>query len=138
MSQRSVLPIVHIDGFVDDMATLYRSVHTLVHPARAEGFGLTLVEALASGTPLIATRQLASDDFLNSMMYFGVESEKKPCTLFPCRNRTLCVFPDRVKGTWDKCQLLHTVPSWREPDVAELAVRGMAAGELVCFDCRLD
>jgi len=38
------------------LRALYRSAAALVYPSRYEGFGLPLIEAMASGTPVIASR----------------------------------------------------------------------------------
>ena len=38
------------------MRALYRDAAALVYPSRYEGFGLPLVEAMASGTPVLASR----------------------------------------------------------------------------------
>ncbi len=44
-------------GFVTDaeLAEAYRTADLLAHPSRYEGFGLQLVEAMASGTPVLCT-----------------------------------------------------------------------------------
>jgi alpha-1,3-rhamnosyl/mannosyltransferase len=46
-----------IRGFVptEELAILYREAAALVFPTRYEGFGLPVAEAMASGTPVIAT-----------------------------------------------------------------------------------
>jgi glycosyltransferase involved in cell wall biosynthesis len=39
-----------------ELATLYRDAAALVHPSLYEGFGLTLIEAMSCGTPVLAAR----------------------------------------------------------------------------------
>ena len=50
------LPGVTLTGEVsdDDLAAIYSGAHALVVPSDEEGFGLTPVEALACGTPVVA------------------------------------------------------------------------------------
>lgn len=51
------LPGVTLTGFVsdDDLAAIYSGAHALVFPSDDEGFGLPTVEALACGTPVVAS-----------------------------------------------------------------------------------
>jgi glycosyltransferase involved in cell wall biosynthesis len=48
---------VRLLGPVDDatLARLYRDAAVVCHPSRAEGFGLTCLEAMSAGAPLVAT-----------------------------------------------------------------------------------
>lgn len=49
----------------DDMAELYRSCDAFVLPSRAEGWGLPLIEAAASGLPIITTLYSGHTEFLH-------------------------------------------------------------------------
>jgi glycosyltransferase involved in cell wall biosynthesis len=56
--QQGIAQRVEFKGHVSDeeLAALYRGAACLVFPSRDEGFGLPLLEAMASGVPVVATR----------------------------------------------------------------------------------
>jgi glycosyltransferase involved in cell wall biosynthesis len=67
----AIAPDVRLTGAVGDeeLASLYAGAACFVLPSRYEGFGLPLAEAMASGTPAVASdipalRELGADDVL--------------------------------------------------------------------------
>jgi glycosyltransferase involved in cell wall biosynthesis len=84
-----------------EIAALYRSCHALAHPYRGEGFGMPIVEAMASGLPVIVTGYGACLDFCDEETAFLI-----PATEVPFSAPDL---PPSSIGYW-----------WAEPDRAEL------------------
>lgn len=58
---------------VFDMANLYNSVDCFVYPSKAEGWGLPLIEAIASGIPVIANNYSGQSEFLTSIEGFYMQ-----------------------------------------------------------------
>jgi glycosyltransferase involved in cell wall biosynthesis len=66
-----------VEGYVepDRLAVLYRNAACLVQPSRFEGFGLPVLEAMASGTPVVATRDPALEEVAGDAAVFVEEED---------------------------------------------------------------
>ena len=55
---------VHLLGWVDNVPRLLSALDLLISPSRSEPFGLSIVEAMACGVPIIATRSEGAREIL--------------------------------------------------------------------------
>lgn len=117
---------------------LLRSADAYVAPARAEGFGIPVVEAMVLGKPVITTVSAesgrpgallaAADDFFSDEIGWPVHANRSACTRYPCdhRNALLCVFGTCVDDGWGwtcGCRQLVNPPEWLEPSVRALSAQ---------------
>jgi glycosyltransferase involved in cell wall biosynthesis len=58
-----------------DLRSLYAMADCYASPYRAEGFGLTPLEAAACGTPIIVTSGGATDDYVHPSFALGIEAD---------------------------------------------------------------
>lgn len=72
--------LLHGNLSEEEVASIYRdkNVKALVSLTRGEGFGLPLLEAAASGLPVVATGWSGHLDFLNHGKYISIEPHLKP------------------------------------------------------------
>lgn len=108
------------------LAELYRGSDALVLPYRGEGFGMPLLEAMACGKPVIATREGPASEFCPQDCSYLISAKTVP-------------IPNGIGGLG----AFATEPTWFEPDAEELArvmrevyerrgeaaIRGARAGE---------
>jgi glycosyltransferase involved in cell wall biosynthesis len=63
----------YVDG--DELAALYRRAAALVFPSRYEGFGLPVLEAMASGTPVVASEDPAVQEVAGDAAVYAPAGE---------------------------------------------------------------
>jgi glycosyltransferase involved in cell wall biosynthesis len=120
-SQQTCGQLIYLNEFSDDnLVSLYDAADIVVHPSRAEGFGLTGLEALSLGKLVIAPSLGSTNDFMSRYYAYLVEAELQPCETFPCDGKALCIFEDKDAGTWDKCEALEDTPAWHPVDEKKL------------------
>ncbi|MCS7071197.1 MAG: glycosyltransferase family 4 protein, partial [Anaerolinea sp.] len=66
-------------GYVDevDKPALYRMASVFVFPSRAEGFGLMLLEAMQSGTPVVANNIPVFDEIAGDAAYLVEDGDAR-------------------------------------------------------------
>ncbi|MEX2658107.1 MAG: glycosyltransferase [Acidimicrobiales bacterium] len=72
------IELISDDLMPRDVAALYRTCDVLAHPYRGEGFGLPIVESMASGLPVITTGAGAALDYCTDDRAFLVPAEQRP------------------------------------------------------------
>ena len=72
--------LLHGDMSSSEVAALYRdpSIKALVAPTRGEGFGLPILEAAASGLPVVATNWSGHLDFMNQGKFIKLDYTLAP------------------------------------------------------------
>jgi len=61
---------------------LYKNCHAYVYPSRADTFGMTLLEAMACGLPIISTQEPGATELIDGK-YFHIRSKDVPVTNHP-------------------------------------------------------
>jgi len=86
-----VADALSMPGFVPaaDLPALYAAADVFVMPSLEEGFGMTVVEALAAGTPVVGTRVGAIDEIVDDGVHGAVVDPNDPAGLADAIERVL-------------------------------------------------
>ncbi len=108
----------------DQVAALYRTCDTLVHPYRGEGFALPVLEAMASGLPVIVTGGGAADDFARGESVLTVPAARREVEIpIPCAGMPWILEPDQVELSEKMVRALE--------EKGPLRTAGMAASMMI-------
>jgi glycosyltransferase involved in cell wall biosynthesis len=94
-------------GFVpkEELAALYRGAAAFLFPTRYEGFGLPVLEAMASGTPVVATPDPAVREVAGDVPVYAEPDELGAAVLQALaeRERRVAAGLERARGfTWEE------------------------------------
>jgi alpha-1,3-rhamnosyl/mannosyltransferase len=130
------LPDVILTGHVSDeqLAALYSGAHALVTAAQDQGFGLSAVEALACGTPVVACEVRALREVLDRRVTFvpardfraliaAAEASHAPAPPPPAWS-----WEDAARATWRVYEYAAAQPEGSRPAVRSLRPRMPAPG----------
>mmetsp|Transcript_5998 Transcript_5998/g.20264 ORF Transcript_5998/g.20264 Transcript_5998/m.20264 type:complete len:1661 (-) Transcript_5998:101-5083(-) len=67
-----------------ELAALYAASDVLVHPSRSEGYGLSMVEAMACGLPPIVLGSANALDLVSEESAFVIPAREQTCARKPC------------------------------------------------------
>ena len=98
-----------------NLTSLYKSASVYVSPYRSEGFGITVLEAMACGVPVVVTGTGPSLELCSPETCSFVQSTPAACLLPPCGEMTVFGKPTVLQ------------PAWVEPSVNSLAQQLRAA-----------
>ncbi|KAK9820019.1 hypothetical protein WJX72_005207 [[Myrmecia] bisecta] len=92
-----------------NLTSLYKSASVYVSPYRSEGFGITVLEAMACGIPVVVTGFGPSLELCTDSVCSFIQSSPAACLLPPCGDMTVFGKPTVLQ------------PAWVEPSAASLA-----------------
>lgn len=70
--------LIHFEGNVANVEAYLKNAHIYIHGAKSEAFGLALIEAMASGLPVISTDGKGNRDLIENGFNGYLIKERKP------------------------------------------------------------
>jgi glycosyltransferase involved in cell wall biosynthesis len=117
----------------NEMANLYRSSNVFVLPTKAEGWGLPLIEAAASGLPLVTTFYSAQTEFLKDIRSSCVFVPYELCDIDCAEYREFYPDPEGDYGQWavPTVQAIRTAMRRAYKDYDALSRQAMLNSEVI-------
>jgi glycosyltransferase involved in cell wall biosynthesis len=103
---------VHFLGFQKDMPQLMRAVDLVLLPSRYEPFGLVILEALATGLPVVTTRSAGASALMTEQVGIVLEDGDDDRAMAQAL-RTLVSSDDRRQALGRAARKLALQHSWR-------------------------
>jgi glycosyltransferase involved in cell wall biosynthesis len=117
---------------------LYEEADLLLHLSRSEGFGLSILEAMSLGTPVMVPDVEPMSDFVSPANGFLIPAHKTSCDKFPCLRGGERVFSQDLlvveELSWKEIDVTFTSRIMRDifADRSLIEVRRQAARETAC------
>ena len=104
---------VVFEGWHEDVVSYYKSADLFLNSSLYEGYGRTIVEALASGTPVLSTdvgvaTEIGADIFTTDeeledklSNYISGEGKNQTLTGYPYKNEEM--YLSQLKDSWNRC-----------------------------------
>ncbi len=142
------ISVIHRFLSAGEMSDLYRSSDVFLSLHRAEGFGLALLEAMAHGKPVVASRWSGNLEFMNDQNSFLVDCGSTPIedeTVYACYSDASWADPNinraaalltklyedskmrRMKSRNAQITARSLVDNWRLPYTGEEQARAVSA-----------
>jgi len=121
-----------------ELTLLYVESDMLLHLSRSEGFGLSILEAMSLGTPVMVSDSEPMSDFVSPANGFLIPAKKTPCDKFPCLRGGERIFfqdlPVADELSWQEIDVIFTSRIIRDifADRNLIEVRRQAARETAC------
>ena len=108
-----------------DLQGLYNLAHCYVHPARGEGFGLPVAEAMAAGVPVISVAHSGLADLVSTKTAVTIPFRLEPADTHMEIAGSMWAEPDGERLAFEMSHLVAN------PDTPEVQERVQRAAELV-------
>lgn len=110
----------------NELIKLYHSAHCFLFPTRAEGFGLVLAEAMATGLPCIATDYSGVTDFFDDTVGYPLKYQIKDIKATYADGTT-----DTTQAAFPDVTEMAAIMAWIYKNYKKALMKGKRASEFI-------